>query len=81
VSAKDIGFSEKAVAIDVSGGNQALPLGCRAFYIGGAGNLAVTMWGGGDITFSGLTAGSILPIRASAVLNSGTTATLVRALL
>jgi hypothetical protein len=76
---KDFGFSEAGVAIDVSGGNQALPLGCRAFYVGGAGNLAVTMWDGGNLTFVG--ASGILPIRASAVLSSGTTATDVIALL
>ena len=78
---KDFGFSEKAVAIDVSADDQALPLGCRAFYIGGTGDLAVTMWGGGNVTFVGLPAGSILPIRASAVLNTGTSATDVVALL
>lgn len=78
---KDFGFSEQAVAIDVSGGNQTLALGCRAFYVGGTGDLAVTMWDGGNVTFVGLPAGSILPIRAGTVLQTGTTATNVVALL
>jgi hypothetical protein len=78
---KDFGFAEGAVSINVGSGNQDLPLGCRALYIGGAGNLAVTMWDGGNITFTGLQAGTWLPIRARTVLNSGTTATAVIALL
>ena len=78
---RDIGASENVVAIDVSGGNQALPVGCRAFYIGGAGNLAVTMWGGATVTFQGLPVGTILPIRARSVTQTGTTATNVLALL
>lgn len=78
---KDIGFAEQAVAVDVSGGNQAFANGTRAIYVGGSGNLAVTMWDGGNITFSGLPAGALLPIRVSAILNSGTTATNVIGLL
>lgn len=78
---KDIGFADKAIPIDVSGGNQALPSGCRAFYVGGTGDLAVTMHGGGNATFVGLPAGVIIPINASAVLQSGTSATSVLALL
>jgi hypothetical protein len=47
----------------------------RALYIGGAGNLVVTMAGGGDVTFSAVPAGSILPIRVSRVKATSTTAT------
>lgn len=81
MSAKDIGFAEQAVVVDVSGGNQTFALGTRAFYIGGAGNFAVVMWDGAAVTFAGLTAGSILPIRAASVVQTGTTATNVLALL
>jgi hypothetical protein len=77
---RDIGHAEKAVEIDVSGGDQALGLGCRAFHIGGAGDLVVEMYGGGDVTFT-VTAGQILPISASTVRQTGTTATAVVALL
>ena len=47
----------------------------RALYIGGAGNLAVTMAGGGDVTFTGIPAGSILPVRVTRVKATSTTAT------
>ncbi len=49
----------------------------RAFYIGGAGNMSVVMQGGETVLFSGLLAGSILPIRASRVRSTLTTATLI----
>lgn len=78
---KDDGFAEKAITVDVSGGDQAFALGCRALYIGGTGNVAVTMRGGGNITYVGLPAGAILPISVSAVLQTGTTATDVVVLL
>jgi hypothetical protein len=47
----------------------------RALYVGGAGNLVVTMSGGGDVTFTAVPAGSILPIRVSRVKATSTTAT------
>jgi len=68
------------VDVDVSGGDQSFARTTRAFYIGGAGNLAVTMEEGNNLTFKGLTAGTILPAQATAALNSGTTATDVIAL-
>lgn len=49
----------------------------RALYIGGAGNLKVTMKDGGDVTFSGLIAGTLLPVSVTKVFDAGTTATLV----
>ena len=50
---------------------------CRAIYIGGAGNLKVTMLDGGVVTFTGLTVGSLLPVRPSLIWSTGTTATLM----
>jgi hypothetical protein len=47
----------------------------RALFVGGAGNIAVTMAGGQSITFTGVTAGAVLPIRVSRILSTGTTAT------
>lgn len=78
---RDIGHAEKAIAVDVSGGDQDMPTSCRAIYVGGAGNLAVTMNGGGNVTYTGLQAGSVLPIGVSVVLQGGTTATGLVALL
>lgn len=52
----------------------------RGIYVGGAGNLAVTMVGGGNVTFVGVAAGTILPIRVSRVLSTSTTATSIVAL-
>jgi len=47
----------------------------RGVYVGGAGNLSVIMRDGQQVTFVGLSAGSILPIRARLVKSTGTTAT------
>lgn len=52
-----------------------LAFNSRALYVGGAGNLVVTMAGGGDVTFTAVPAGSILPIRVSRVKSTNTTAT------
>lgn len=47
----------------------------RALYVGAAGSVAVTMASGSNATFAGLAGGSILPVRATKVLATGTTAT------
>lgn len=50
----------------------------RALWIGGAGNLVVHMrdatGAAASVTFSNVAAGTLLPIRPSRVLNTGTTA-------
>lgn len=46
----------------------------RALYIGGAGNLKVTMLGGTAVTFNGLVAGTVLPIRCHILWATGSTA-------
>jgi len=51
----------------------------RGIYIGGSGNLTVEMAGGQTVTFTGVSAGCILPIRVNKVLTS-TTATYLVAL-
>ena len=53
----------------------------RAIYVGGAGNLSVVLKNDqAPVTFTGLTAGTLLPIRARQVKATGTTATLIVAM-
>lgn len=52
----------------------------RALYVGGAGNVKVTTTGGSTVTFTGVVAGSVLPVRARRVFATGTTATGIVAL-
>lgn len=55
-----------------------LALYSRALYIGGAGNVTVDMIEtGSTITFSGVAAGTLLPIGVRRVRSTGTTATLI----
>lgn len=53
---------------------------CAALYIGGAGNVKVTAVDGGTETFTAVPAGTILPVAASRVFSTLTTATSVIAL-
>ena len=58
-----------------------LPKGCRALYVGGAGNLVVIFdKDTSSVTLTGVTAGSVLPVRIKRVLATGTTATVIVAL-
>ena len=52
----------------------------RALWVGGAGNLSVVTRGGDTITLVGVAAGTLLPIRATRVRSTGTTATNIHAL-
>lgn len=52
----------------------------RGLYVGGAGNIAVTTAGGDDVTFTGVGAGTILPVRVARVKATSTTATAIVAL-
>lgn len=47
----------------------------RQIYVGGAGDLAVTMLGGGVVIFPDVLAGTILRIRVSQIRSTDTTAT------
>jgi len=51
-----------------------------AIYIGGAGAVKLVTLGGTTVTFSGLPAGSILPVGATKVFDTDTDATLLVAL-
>lgn len=54
-----------------------LPDGCRALYVGGAGDISlITAFGDGTaVVFVGVPAGTILPVRCRRVRATGTTAT------
>lgn len=47
----------------------------RALYVGGAGSVRLMDASGNIATFDGVVGGSILPVRAQQVLQTGTTAT------
>jgi hypothetical protein len=56
-------------------------LNCRALYVGGAGNIAImASRDSAAVTLSGVPAGTVLPISASKVMSTNTTATLIVAL-
>ncbi|WP_420392666.1 spike base protein, RCAP_Rcc01079 family [Acuticoccus sp.] len=52
-----------------------LPVPARALYVGGEGDVEVRMLDGSTVTFANVGTGSILPVSATRVLQSGTTAT------
>ena len=49
-------------------------------YVGGAGDVSVTMVGGATVVFVGVAAGSLIPVRATVVTTANTTATSMLAL-
>ena len=53
----------------------------RSLYIGGAGNINVDTVDGTTVLFTGVTAGSVLPIRVKRVRATSTTATAIVGLL
>lgn len=52
----------------------------RYVFVGGAGNLRVIDEAGNTVTLTGVTAGSLLPIRVTRILSTSTTATNIAAL-
>lgn len=55
-----------------------LPSAARAIYVGGTGNMVVQMASdASQVTFSGIPAGTLIPIQVSRVLATNTTATLI----
>lgn len=71
-SASDPAAGAAAVTFDVDvsppNGNSA-----RALYVGAAGNVAVRTSLNEDVTFVGVAAGSVIPVRVRRVLATGTT--------
>lgn len=69
---------DHAVAVTKSDSTILTPT--QALFVGGAGNVAVVTVGGETVTFTGVIAGSILPVRVVQVLATGTTATNIAAI-
>lgn len=57
-----------------------LPHPAQALWVGGAGNVKVTMDSSGTVTFNGVAAGTMLPAAVTRVHATGTTATNILAL-
>ena len=53
---------------------------CDAIYVGGAGDVAVVTAKGTTVTFTGVPAGTILPVKCSKIMSTNTTATSMVAL-
>ena len=60
--------------------NTDLSYTTRALFVGGAGNVNLVTAGGETVTFTGVTAGSVLPVRVARVKSTSTTATSIVAL-
>lgn len=52
-----------------------LPVHADALYIGGAGDVQVDTVNGETVTFAGLSAGQVLPVKVARVYSTSTTAT------
>lgn len=69
-----------AAAVAVTPSDTTIIAATRALYVGVAGNVTVTMMDGADVTFTGMLAGVIYPLRVTKVLSTGTNATNIVAL-
>lgn len=66
--------ASNAFAVTPADGSN-LTRAARALFVGGAGDIKVDTLGGDTVTFTGVVAGSILPVRILKVYSTGTTAT------
>lgn len=64
-------------AIAVTPNDATILVPTKGIYVGGSGDLVVTMANGVDATFKGIAAGVIHPISATKVKATGTTATYI----
>jgi hypothetical protein len=75
---KDFSYAIGAFAVTPSDETVfATPVRAKALYIGGTGNVAVTLVDDTSVVFSAVPVGSILPVNVKKVLATGTTATLI----
>lgn len=68
------------VDIPYVGGDGTTPSWPCVLYIGGAGNIRVQTAGGDDVVFTGVLAGTFLPVQVTRVFATNTTATNIVAL-
>jgi S1-C subfamily serine protease len=73
-----VSYATKAVAVTTS--DSTVIARTRGIYVGGAGNIAVTMADGGDVTFTAIGVGTIHQIGVVKIKATGTTATNILAL-
>ena len=64
----------------ITPGASALANVTRGIYVGGTGTLNVTTLGGTTTLFSAIPVGTIIPVRATHILSTSTTATLIVAM-
>lgn len=71
------GLTSPATAAEPITPSDSTPLAAvtRSLYVGGAGDLRVTLVGGETVTLGGVVAGALYPLRITHVLATGTTAT------
>lgn len=67
-----------AQSVDPDDGTDITPP-TRALWVGSAGNIAVVMEGGGEVTFVGVQTGTLLPVAVTRVKSTGTTASSILA--
>lgn len=69
-----------AEVVDISSTDHVMTKPTRELFIGGAGTLKVIMASGKTVTFTGVVAGSRLPLDVTTVVRTGTSATNMMAL-
>lgn len=73
----DASPAQRAETVDISSDDHTLDRISRGLYVGTSGDVTVTMYGGGDVTFANVPAGTILPIRVSVVKDTSTASDMV----
>lgn len=68
-------FISKAVSVSPSDTTDLTDGATKGLYVGGTGDVVVTMANGADITLTGLSAGVVHPLSVTGVKLTGTTAT------
>lgn len=68
---------QKAFVVTPADSDFAGSVMARGLYVGGAGNVRVTTVAGDDVLFSGVAAGTVLPVSVKRVWSTNTTATAI----